>query len=92
MEKLATDLSKLFDTELEEMYYEEDVSWDDEISDAGFDLKNGISLQYAPYMQKPYIMSFFKTDTNIHLFSGYNAEEVLEYFSKNKKEIENKII
>jgi len=79
MNELADLIAKKMDTEVEEVYTEEQES------DAGFSLVNGYGLQLAPYMPNPYIVSMFQESTGcIETLGQFKTEEDFISFFDNE--------
>lgn len=68
----ADQAAQLMNTEVEEIYEEEQEA------DAGFSLKNGYSLQYAPYMPKAHILSHFDGKVIKEIHSTTSMNKMLE--------------
>ena len=74
---LANKCAKIMGAEIEEIY-EEEIE-----SDAGFSLKNEYSLQYAPYLDKPYLFKFFDGECLIPKIESKTAVEIIEWCENN---------
>lgn len=72
IESIAAIFANKFNTEIEEIYDEA------EESDAGFELKNGVCFQLAPYTNEPYIVSFWDDIKKVSIgISSYRAEDAM---------------
>lgn len=72
----ADQCAQIMHTEVDEVYEEELES------DAGFSLKNGYSLQIAPYMPKPHNLSFFDGAVMTEKLSETSMNKMLEAVKK----------
>lgn len=84
LERYSNILASMMDTEVEEIYTEEMES------DAGFALKNGYSLQVAPYMDKKYRLSYFDGEAFTEVVVTNTVKGLIEGVSKLPDERYNK--
>lgn len=81
--KIAEQISAYFETEVEEVYLQQQET------DAGFSLKNGITLQYAPYMgAKPYCVGYFNGSASYDLNTFQTVPMMLKHLGDVKHKFE----
>lgn len=78
--ELADKCAEIMNTEVEKIYEEEDIS------DAGFELKNNYSLQYAPYCDDPFLFKFWDGKCLIQKTETMTTKELVVWCENYVKE------